>query len=90
MLRAQYMARGDAPTLGGLGTVLTVGSLNVLPAEEAGIDRPGTRPDHRQSSPQNCQNTGNQWVANTRQEDPEFDNRDQRPYDWSPQADEYE
>ena len=63
----------------------------MLPAEEAGIDGPGARSDHRQNGTEDRLCDGCPWIARMREipreSDPHFNDGRQRSRDWSPQTD---
>jgi hypothetical protein len=47
--------------------------IDVLPAEEPGIDGPGARPDHSQNGAKDRQCDGNPWIAGMREKPRESD-----------------
>jgi len=47
--------------------------IDVFPAEEPGIDGPGTRPDHRQNGTKHRLYDGNPWIAGMREKPRESD-----------------
>jgi hypothetical protein len=65
--------------------------IDVLPAEEPGINGPGAGSDHRQSRAEDRQYDGNPWIAGmrgiTRVSDPRLNDGRQRSRHWSPQTD---
>lgn len=46
-----HLVKQAATTFGAEQDCLVLPALDVLPAEEPGVDRPGARPDHRQCCP---------------------------------------
>lgn len=62
----------------GLVLVLTVGTYDVLSAEEAGINGPGTRSDHGQCDAQGRQEDGDPRVTGMRIGDPQLNHGHER------------
>jgi len=64
--------------------------IDVLPAEEPGIDGPGARPDHRQNRPKHRHREGSPWIAGMRKKpresDRHFSDSCQRPGHRGPQT----
>jgi len=67
---------------------LALRNIDVLPAEEPGIDRPGTRSEHGQSGAKGRQHDGNPWLTGARENDPRLNNGYHRSHHWGPQTDE--
>ena len=63
-------------------------SLDELPAEEAGINRPGTGSNHGQGGTEDRQYHVNPGIARLRENDPNLEDSDYCARQWSPQADE--
>ena len=61
-------------------------ALDVLPAEEAGIDGPGAGPDYGQRSTENRQQYMNPGVASMRQYDPHLSHGDRCAGQRGPEA----
>ena len=72
-------------------TLPAFSKIDVLPAEEAGIDGPGARSDHRQSRAEDRLYHSNPWIARMREipreSDPYLNDGCQRSCHGSPQTD---
>ncbi len=68
--------------------LLALRNIDVLPAEEPGIDRPGTRSEHGQSGGKGRQHDGNPWITGARENDTRLNNGYHRSNHWGPQTDE--
>jgi hypothetical protein len=70
-IRLTIGSHSFAPSRGvGLEEPLKIRSVDVLPAEEPGIDRPEARSHHRQTHAQDRQHDRNPWIAGVRERDP--------------------
>jgi hypothetical protein len=67
---------------------LALRNIDVLPAEEPGIDRPGTRVRAWPKWPKGRQHDGNPWLTGARENDPRLNNGYHRSHHWGPQTDE--
>jgi hypothetical protein len=67
---------------------LALRNIDVLPAEEPGIDGAGTRSEHGQTGSKSRQDDGNPWISGARERYARLNNGDYRSRHWSPQTDE--
>jgi len=69
---------------------LALRNIDVLPAEEPGIDRPGTRSEHGQSGAEGRQDDRNPWIGGAGKNNPRLNYGYHRPHHWGPQTEEEE
>jgi hypothetical protein len=63
---------------------LQIRNIDVLPAEEPGIDGPSARSDHCQSGTECRQHNRNPWVTGVRESNSQLKNGQESSRDWGP------
>jgi hypothetical protein len=92
MVRFGSTTNGEGTLTGRWGKPLPVfWKIEVLPAEEPGIDRPGAGSDHRQNGAEDGRYDGNPGIAGMqeilRESDPHFNDGRQHSRHWGTQTD---